>query len=75
MFLSYSKLNKSRTSRRSFLIDAALPDFQVMPDLDTLLFNLLILGELTDNRGRVWRRNPYDFYILEITYTPPQVCY
>ena len=50
------------------------PDFQVIPDIDTLLFNLLILGELTDNRGRVWRRNPRDLYILEITYTSPQVC-
>ena len=50
------------------------PDFQVIPDIDTLLFNLLILGELTDSRGRVWRRKPHDLYILEITYTSPQVC-
>ncbi|CAH3163087.1 unnamed protein product, partial [Porites evermanni] len=54
---------------RIFHLDSSC---KVIPDLDTLLFNLLILGELTDNRGRVWRRNPYDFYILEITYTPPQ---
>lgn len=38
------------------------------------MFNLLVLGELTDNHGRVWKRNPYDLYILEITYqASPQV--
>ena len=31
------------------------------------MFNLLILGELTDECGRVWRRNSHDLYILEIT--------
>lgn len=45
------------------------------PELETLLFNLLILGEITDDRGRVWRRNPYDLYILEITDPLPKVCY
>ncbi|XP_078382607.1 E3 ubiquitin-protein ligase rnf213-alpha-like isoform X3 [Oculina patagonica] len=44
----------------------------VTPELETLLFNLLILGELTDDRGRVWRRNPYDLYILEITDPAPK---
>jgi len=46
----------------------------VTQELETLLFNLLILGEITDDRGRVWRRNPYDLYILEITDPLPKVC-
>ncbi|XP_022797655.1 E3 ubiquitin-protein ligase rnf213-alpha-like isoform X3 [Stylophora pistillata] len=41
----------------------------VTPEFETLLFNLLILGELTDDCGRVWRRNSYDLYILEITHS------
>ncbi|PFX15559.1 E3 ubiquitin-protein ligase RNF213 [Stylophora pistillata] len=39
----------------------------VTPEFETLLFNLLILGELTDECGRVWRRNSHDLYILEVT--------
>ena len=35
--------------------------------LDSFLFNLLILGMLTDARGRVWRKRPCDLYVVEIT--------
>ena len=41
--------------------------FQVTNGLDSFLFNLLILGMLTDARGRVWRRRPCDLYVVEIT--------
>ena len=39
--------------------------------LDTLLFNLLVLGCLCDKMGRVWRRRSTDLYIIEITTTAP----
>ena len=39
--------------------------------LDTLIFNLLILGYLCDKMGRVWRRRSTDLYIIEITTTAP----
>ena len=40
---------------------------QVSSGLDSLLFNLLVLGVLSDSRGRVWRRRPCDLYIVEVT--------
>ncbi|KAJ7339383.1 hypothetical protein OS493_005778 [Desmophyllum pertusum] len=39
--------------------------------LDTLLFNLLVLGSLCDKMGRVWRRRSTDLYVLEITTAAP----
>ncbi|XP_022806308.1 E3 ubiquitin-protein ligase rnf213-alpha-like [Stylophora pistillata] len=39
--------------------------------LDTLIFNLLVLGYLCDKMGRVWRRRRTDLYIIEITTTAP----
>ena len=48
---------------------------QVTPEFETLLFNLLILGELTDDCGRVWKRNSYDLYIVEITNSTSMVTF
>ncbi|XP_078362430.1 uncharacterized protein LOC144646644 [Oculina patagonica] len=39
--------------------------------LDTLLFNLLVLGCLCDKMGRVWRRRSTDLYVIEITTAAP----
>ena len=39
--------------------------------LDILIFNLLVLGYLCDNLGRVWRRRSTDLYIIEITTAAP----
>ena len=39
--------------------------------LDTLLFNLLVLGCLCDRMGRVWRRRSTDLYIVEVTTAAP----
>jgi len=35
--------------------------------VDTILFNMLILGGLCDTQGRVWRRNASDMCAVEIT--------
>ncbi|XP_022801884.1 E3 ubiquitin-protein ligase rnf213-alpha-like, partial [Stylophora pistillata] len=39
--------------------------------LDTLLFNLLVLGYLCDKMGRVWRRRTTDLYVIEVTTAAP----
>ena len=39
--------------------------------LDTLLFNLLVLGSLCDKLGRLWRRRSSDLYIIETTTNAP----
>ena len=33
--------------------------------VDYLLFNLLILGSITDPEGHVWTRSPTDLYVIE----------
>ncbi|KAJ7339548.1 hypothetical protein OS493_005948 [Desmophyllum pertusum] len=35
--------------------------------LDTLLFNLLVLGVLKSSSGQVWRRRSSDLYVIELT--------
>ena len=42
---------------------------QVLSDVDTLLFSLLILKSLTDSRGQIWHCLPLQYYVIEITYT------
>ena len=44
--------------------------FQVKSGLDTLLFNLLVLGVLESSSGQVWRRRPSDLYVIELTPGP-----
>ncbi|XP_077862841.1 E3 ubiquitin-protein ligase rnf213-alpha-like, partial [Saccoglossus kowalevskii] len=39
----------------------------VQQGVDNLLFNLLVLGGITDTHGRVWRRYPWDLYMIEVT--------
>ena len=33
--------------------------------MDYLLFNLLVLGSITDREGYVWSRWPTDLYVIE----------
>ena len=40
---------------------------QVRTGLDTLLFNLFILGALKSCTGQIWRRRSSDLYVIEIT--------
>ncbi|XP_065826355.1 E3 ubiquitin-protein ligase RNF213-like isoform X3 [Oscarella lobularis] len=37
--------------------------------LEEFLFNLLVLGQITDSRGRIWRRRLTDMYVLECTWS------
>nr|XP_034315108.1 E3 ubiquitin-protein ligase rnf213-alpha-like isoform X1 [Crassostrea gigas] len=63
----------------SFLLRKVEPDTETKPrifhidfsqeveyGIDYLLFQLLILGCLTDSRGHVWRKSPIDLYLIEI---------
>lgn len=45
---------------------------QVRTGLDTLLFNLFILGALKSCTGQIWRRRSSDLYVIEITSGLPQ---
>ncbi|XP_060597648.1 E3 ubiquitin-protein ligase rnf213-alpha-like, partial [Ruditapes philippinarum] len=47
---------------RLFHIDVA---HEVENGVDYLLFNLLLLGCLTDKTGFVWRKSPTDLYLIE----------
>ncbi|XP_053396356.1 E3 ubiquitin-protein ligase rnf213-alpha-like [Mercenaria mercenaria] len=47
---------------RLFHIDVA---HEVENGVDYLLFNLLVLGCLTDKTGFVWRKSPLDIYLIE----------
>ena len=38
---------------------------KVQQGLDHFLFNLLVLGSLTDSDGYVWCRMPHDLYLIE----------
>ena len=38
---------------------------QMQKGVDHLLFNLIVLGSLVDQSGRVWRRDPKDLYVIE----------
>jgi len=37
----------------------------VQEGVDYLLFNLLILGSITDREGYIWSRAPTDLYLIE----------
>ncbi|KAL3881508.1 hypothetical protein ACJMK2_027940, partial [Sinanodonta woodiana] len=50
------------TTPRIFHLDIA---HEVQEGVDFFLFNLLILGCLTDKSGYVWRRSPRDLYLIE----------
>ncbi|KAL3881511.1 hypothetical protein ACJMK2_027943, partial [Sinanodonta woodiana] len=50
------------TTPRIFHLDIA---HEVQEGVDFFLFNLLILGCLTDKSGFVWRRSPRDLYLIE----------
>ena len=41
---------------------------QVLSDVDTLLFSLLILKSLTNSKGQIWQCLPIQYYIVEVTY-------
>ena len=35
--------------------------------LDAFFFSLLVLGEISDSEGYVWRKHPDDLYVIEVT--------
>ncbi|KAK7478896.1 hypothetical protein BaRGS_00029877, partial [Batillaria attramentaria] len=39
--------------------------YQVQEGVDHLLYNLLVLGRVTDVHGNVWLRSPMDLYLVE----------
>jgi hypothetical protein len=39
--------------------------WQVLEGVDQLLYSLLVLGCVTDSRGLVWLRSPFDLYLIE----------
>ena len=47
---------------RLFHLDIA---HEVQEGVDDFLFNLVVLGSLTDQEGYVWRRSVYDLYVIE----------
>ena len=47
---------------RLFHLDIA---HEVQEGVDDFLFNLVVLGSLTDQEGYVWRRSIYDLYVIE----------
>ena len=42
--------------------------FQVLSDIDTLLFSLLVLKSLTNSKGHIWQCLPVQYYVVEVTY-------
>ena len=54
----------------AIIIDGANSIFplQVLSDVDTLLFSLLILKSLTNSKGQTWQCLPVQYYIVEVTY-------
>ena len=46
---------------------------QILSEVDTILFSLLILCGLTDSQGRVWRCHPGQLYAVELTIPEGQV--
>ena len=41
--------------------------FKVAKGLENFLFKLVILRSVKDHSGNVWRREPTDMYVIEIT--------
>ncbi|XP_070190023.1 E3 ubiquitin-protein ligase rnf213-alpha-like [Littorina saxatilis] len=39
--------------------------YEVQEGVDHLLYNLLVLGRVTDHHGQVWLRSPLDLYLIE----------
>ncbi|XP_061169142.1 E3 ubiquitin-protein ligase RNF213-like [Saccostrea echinata] len=51
-----------KTEPRIFHIDLS---HEVEEGVDYLLFQLLILGCLTNSQGYIWRKSPFDLYLVE----------
>ena len=47
--------------------------FQILSEVDTILFSLLILHGLTDSQGCVWRRHMSQLYTIEVTLLEKEV--
>lgn len=47
--------------------------FQVMWQLDTTLFSMLIQRGLSDQHGNVWRADKRHYYAIEVTLTGREV--
>nr|XP_022293483.1 E3 ubiquitin-protein ligase rnf213-alpha-like isoform X1 [Crassostrea virginica] len=60
--LLQNTLHPGKIEPRLFHIDLS---HEVQEGVDYLLFQLLILGCLTNSTGQVWRKLPYDLYLVE----------
>ena len=49
------------------LLSLLLPSLQILREVDTILFCLLVLRGLIDSQGRVWRNRPTQLYAIEVT--------
>ena len=47
---------------------------QVLHQVDSLLFSLLVLKGLTDSHGHIWRCLSHDIYVVEVTFPVHEVC-
>ena len=47
--------------------------FQILSEVNTILFSLLILHGLTDSQGCVWRRHISQLYTIEVTLLEKEV--
>lgn len=61
----FNEYHKNHFYLNHLILDSFL-FLQVEYGVDYLLFQLLILGCLTDSRGYVWRKSPFDLYLVEI---------
>ncbi|XP_062574164.1 E3 ubiquitin-protein ligase rnf213-alpha-like [Saccostrea cucullata] len=62
--LLQNTLAPKTNAQRLFHFDFAQ---EVVEEVDYLLFQLIILGCLTDSHGNVWRKLPSDLYLIETT--------
>ena len=46
--------------------------YQVLWQMDTILFSLLVQRGMCDSQGRVWRNRSTQLYAIEVTL--PEVC-
>jgi len=51
-----------------FIILIKIYSFQVLSEVDTLLFSLFVLKSLTNSKGHIWQCLPVQYYVVEVTY-------
>ena len=57
----------------NFYMDCKLPSSKIIifrkvtSNLDSFMFQLLIIGSISTSTGSIWKKKPTDLYIIEIT--------